>query len=350
MQETTQASTSRKQAHVEACLQYDVEFTENLSGFAGIEFVHRALPEIDISDVNCSVDFLGRRLEMPFLISSMTGGYANATRINAGLAEAATETGIAMGVGSQRQLLTSDTNIQTFRAARTAGSNILLLANIGAPEIVSKENRNSIRKLIDSIEADGLIIHLNPAQEFIQPEGVPQYRGVLQGIEHLCKSLDIPVIAKETGTGICGEDTARLLQAGVSAVDVAGAGGTSWTKVELHRREERGGLDAFQEWGNPTVDCIVEAATLKSEFEFELIGSGGVQSGMDVAKCLALGADIAGAARPLLQAFMDGGTEKLVQLLQLWKQQLIGCMFLTGSEDVQQLRSAALRSPRGRWR
>jgi isopentenyl-diphosphate delta-isomerase len=277
------------------------------------------------------------------MISSMSGGYMEAESINRQLGEICESLRIPMGVGSQRQAIESDAYLESFRAARQGAPTIPLFGNIGGAEVARSPAISSLQRLVDLIEADGFAIHLNPLQELMQPEGSPSFRGVLAGIERLARELGVPLIVKEVGAGLSADVVRRLLDARVTNIQVAGAGGTSWSGVELLRREDGDDDSAFWDWGIPTADAIIEARSLCEERGATLIASGGIGSARDIAISIALGADMAGSARPLLKVLTEQGPEGLHSLLTLWQRQLRGMMFLTGSADIGQLKQAKLR-------
>jgi isopentenyl-diphosphate delta-isomerase len=228
-------TSSRKEEHVELTIGRDVRFREKTTGLERVVFVHNALPELSLSEVDCHVDFLGYTLGLPVMVSCMTGGYAGATEINRGLAEVCQDLGLAMGVGSQRQALESDEHHQSFVIVREAAPSIPVVGNLGAAEVGKLTSADPVVRLADLIRADAFAVHLNPLQELLQPEGSPDFRGVLKGITMLVRALPIPVIVKEIGSGISANVARRLLDAGVTVIDVAGAGGTSWAGVETLR-------------------------------------------------------------------------------------------------------------------
>lgn len=346
-------TSSRKQQHVEITLSKDVSFQGKTSGFERLEFVHNALPELDFSAVNPSTTFLGKTVSLPILISSMTGGYKDALRINRGLAEACADKNIAMGVGSQRQAIENSTYHRSFSVIREVAPKIPVFGNIGASEVARLRDVSPIRKLADLIEADAFAVHLNPLQELLQPEGDPRFRGVLQGISMLVKDLKIPIIVKEIGAGISGPVAQRLIDVGVRYIDVAGSGGTSWAGVEVLRRNghdktarrsrPRDYAPSFWDWGIPTVEALRQVAALKSTVrDLTVIASGGIANGLDVAKAIALGAAAAGVARPMLKAFERKGTTGVLQELAAWEMELKGAMFLTGSPTLAALQQQRL--------
>ena len=347
--------SSRKQEHVELTIERDVSFQTKTSGFERWEFQHNALPELDFSDVDPSTPFLGKTLALPFVISSMTGGYEDAIRINRRLAEVCAEKQLAMGVGSQRQAMEETRFHRSFSVVREVAPNIPIFGNIGAAEVAKLKDVSKIKRLADLIKADGFAVHLNPLQEFLQPEGNPEFRGALKGIEMLVKELPIPVIVKEIGAGISLSVAKRLLDAGVTIIDVAGAGGTSWAGVEILRRAKVEGkrsktagdsersAHAFWDWGIPTVDALRQVCSLKTQFpHLTVIASGGVSNGIDVAKAIAFGADMAGAARLMLKELEAGGTKALLAKISAWEMELKGAMFLTGSRTITDLQAQQL--------
>ncbi len=337
----TRTTTSRKQQHVALTLTRDVGFRAKTTGFERYEFVHNALPELNYKDISTSTLFLGKLLAAPLMVSCMTGGYRDALKINRRLAEVCEEQGIAMGVGSQRQALEDTQYHRTFSVVREVAPSTPIIGNIGAAEVATMTDADAAQRLVDLVKADAFAVHLNPVQELLQPEGNPNFKGVLKGIELLVKHLPVPVIVKEIGAGISADVARRLLDAGVRYIDVAGAGGTSWAGVETLRRKDRAVASRFWDWGIPTAEALRAVASLKSPTRpFTLIASGGVASGMDVAKSIALGADLAAAARPLLQALTSGGTAGLRNLIAQWVAELRAVMFLTGSATLAALAQA----------
>jgi isopentenyl-diphosphate Delta-isomerase len=348
--QTPHQTSSRKKDHVDLCVSERVTFRQKTSGLERVEFVHNALPELDFAALSTETTFLGKTISFPLQISSMTGGYAEAERINRELAEVCESMRLPMGVGSQRQALERTEFHETFRAARKYAPSIALTANIGGAEVANPHVRERLRRIVDMIEANALTIHLNPLQELMQPEGTTDFRGVLAGIEHLCGSqgVGVPVIVKEVGAGLSAHVAKRLLGVGVAVIDVAGAGGTSWAGVELLRENETENpnhrfKDVFWDWGLPTSECLRRIAPLKAEHSFTLVSSGGIMNGLDIAKSLALGADMAAAARVLLQVLMEQGQNALHNTLRGWQYQVQAAMFLTGSASIDTLRRAEYR-------
>ena len=338
-------TSSRKQQHVQLTLTRDVGFRSKTTGLEKLEFVHNALPEIDLKEVDTSSMFLGRRLALPLLITGMTGGYREAQAINRRLAEAAQEAGIAMGVGSQRQAMEYADFHRTFSVVRQAAPDIPIIGNLGAAEVASLQDSSPVQRLADLVGADAFAVHLNPLQEYLQPEGTPSFRGVLDGIERLVRTLTVPVIVKEIGAGISAEVARRLYDIGVRIIDVAGAGGTSWAGVEILRQKPGTRSAAFWDWGIPTAEALRAVVALGRERgDLTVIASGGITSGMDAAKCLALGASLVGSARPVLSALARKGRRGIRTLFDSWRDELRGAMFLTGCRTLDDLQRAPLTS------
>ena len=292
----------RKSDHLRINLEQDVSFPRLSTGLEQYRFVHNALPGISLEDVDLTTTFLGRRLQLPLLISSMTGGTADAQRINIHLAEGAQAAGLAMGLGSLRAAVEAPHLADTFRVRHLA-PDVLLLANLGAVQLNMGFGVDTCRWVVELVEADGLILHLNPLQEALQVEGDTDWRGLLDKIEAVCRALKVPVLVKEVGWGISADIARRLADAGVSAIDVAGSGGTSWSQVEMYRaptERQRRLCAAFADWGLPTAEALVGVRAALPDMP--VIASGGLRSGMDLAKVLALGADLGGLAGPFLKA------------------------------------------------
>lgn len=338
------STPSRKQQHVALTLTRKVGFRLKTTGLERIEFVHNALPEVNHSQVTTATTFVGKPLAAPLMISCMTGGYKDALRINRSLAEVCEAMQIAMGVGSQRQALEDAQYHRTFSVVREVAPSIPIVGNIGAAEVAQMRSAEPAKRLADLVRADAFAVHLNPLQEFLQPEGNTNFRGVLRGIELIVKGLPVPVIVKEIGAGISASVARRLLDVGVSIIDVAGAGGTSWAGVETLRRREKDFARKFWDWGIPTAQAIHDVARLKSSASFTLIASGGIASGGDVAKCVALGADLAASARPLLRVLQTSGKDGLQECIGQWMAELRGIMFLTGSASIRELQRAEIVS------
>jgi isopentenyl-diphosphate Delta-isomerase len=339
-QDTTE---ERKVDHLRIVLGEDVAAKGVTSGWARYRFRHVALPELDLHAIDTSTTFLGKRLNAPLLISSMTGGAAEAERINLLLAEAAETLGIAMGVGSQRAALRDPRLARTY-AVRKVAPHALIFANLGAVQLNYGYGVDECRRAVEMIEADALILHLNPLQEAVQPEGDTNWSGLLRRIERVCRALDVPVIAKEVGNGISADVARRLVDAGVAAIDVAGAGGTSWSEVERFRIAQPRQQDVaalFAGWGIPTTEAIREVRAALPDVP--LIGSGGVRNGIHVATAIALGADLAGTAAPHLFSASDArGLDAVLDGIRALHDTLRIAMFLTGAGDLATLRRVPL--------
>ncbi len=329
---------TRKAEHIDLVLNEDVEFHRS-AGFDRIEFVHEALPDLSLDELDLSTQFLGRPLAAPLVVSGMTGGTERAAEINRRIAAAVASLGLGMGVGSQRILAERPAVLNSFQV-RSLAPNILLIANLGAVQLNYGFAADDCRRLIDSIGADALALHLNPLQEAIQPGGNTEFRGLLGKIAEVCRRLGRPVIVKEIGCGISGPTARRLVEAGVSAIDVGGAGGTCWTDIEGRRStspETRAVAATFREWGIPTADAIraVRDACPTSP----IIASGGLRNGLDIAKSLALGADLAAVAGPVLKAAVES-SDAARELLSRFIRELRLAMFCTGSPRPTDLRRA----------
>jgi isopentenyl-diphosphate delta-isomerase len=338
----------RKAEHIRINLEGDVAATGATTGFERYRFVHRALPEIDLESVSLETSFLGRRLGAPLLFSCMTGGTPRARQINRTLAAAAQRHRVAMGLGSCRVLLEHPEVLATF-AVRDLCPDVPLLANLGAVQLNLGVGLAACRRIVDLLEADALVLHLNPLQEALQPEGDTRFAGLFGRIEALCASLEVPVIVKEVGWGIAPDLVVALFDAGVAAVDIAGAGGTSWSEVERQRIADpvwARVAGAFADWGLPTAEAIRLAR--EAAPRGTLIASGGIRSGVDVAMAIALGADLAGSAGSMLRA-ADEGEEALDAAVAEITDTLRIAMFCAGARDVSSLyRDAGLIERRGR--
>jgi isopentenyl-diphosphate delta-isomerase len=331
----------RKADHIKINLEKDVR-SALTTGLEKYHFVHEALPELNLERIDTSLSLFGKKLAAPILISSMTGGTEEAGEINQRLAEAAQEVGVAMGVGSQRAALENPRETPTFSIARKAAPDILLFANLGAVQLNYGYGIDQCRQVVDMIEADALILHLNPLQEAVQDAGDTDFGDLSKKIEEICKKLEVPVIAKEVGWGIS-ERSARLLtDCGVAAIDVAGAGGTSWSQVEMYRAPDeftRELAATFVGWGIPTVDSILNVK--KAAPEMTVFASGGIKDGLDIAKCLALGATLGGMAGQFLKAAAIS-TKSVIHMMELTKRQIEVTMFASGVGRLEDLKDGKL--------
>ena len=322
----------RKSDHIRICLEKDVE-SSKANGFERVELEHNALPDINLSEIDISTKFLGKAFMAPLMIEAITGGSPEGEKINKNLAAAAEDLGIGMGVGSQRAALENKALVRTFDV-RGVAPTIFLLGNMGAAQLL-KYGPARFKDAVEMIEADGLAVHLNAAQELSQPEGDRDWKGIFEKLKELSSSLGYPIIAKETGCGISGK-VARLLEAaGVAAIDVGGAGGTSWPKVESYR----GGISTFSEWGIPTAVSLREC---RNAVRLPLIASGGIRTGLDVAKALAMGASLAGMALPLLKPATQS-KEEVKKCLEGIIEGLKKTMMLVGAKDLESLRKTNYR-------
>lgn len=334
-------TSSRKKEHIELCMTDKVAFKNKTTGFENYEFKHYAITEVEIDKIKLETKFFGKKISYPFLISCMTGGTGEAENINAKLALVAEELNIPIGVGSQRQALENKDFLESFRVVRKNAQSVPVLSNIGAAEIVKFKNTDPIQKIIDMIEADILVIHLNPLQELLQKEGNPDFKGLLKKIKFITGKINIPVIAKEVGSGISKEAAKKLLDSGVKGIDVAGAGGTSWAGVEILRNKGNS-KNMFWDWGLPTSYCVKEISKLKQTYKFKLIASGGITNGIEIAKALALGADITASARKVLQQIENSGVDRTISFIKNLFEEVKKIMFLTGSKSVKDLQKGKL--------
>lgn len=331
MAEVTQIG-SRKADHIRINLEENVR-SGLTTGLERYHFIHRALPELDLEAIQYHQVLFGRPVRVPILISSMTGGTEEAGAINRVLAEAAQAAGVAMGVGSQRAALEHPELARTYQIRQSA-PDILLFANLGAIQLNYGYGLDHCQRAVDMLQADALILHLNPIQEALQPEGNTNFSGLLGKIEAVCRHLPVPVIAKEVGWGFSQADVQRLKDSGIAAIDVAGAGGTSWSQVEMHRASDarRARLaEAFIDWGVPTAECL--AIVRQTAPELKLIASGGLRNGSDIAKCLALGACLGGMAGPFLKAAAVS-SQAVVELIEDLEREIRIVLFGTGSADL----------------
>ena len=332
----------RKREHIDTVLNEDVSSKGVTSGFEKYYFEHVALPEIDLNTVDTGCTVFGKHLSSPLLLSSMTGGTDIARDINMRLAEAAQSLGIAMGVGSQRAGIEEPAFANTFNV-RPVAPDILLFANLGAVQLNYGYSVDQARQAVEMIDADALFLHLNPLQEAVQSGGDRNWSGLYAKIEELVKTLGTPVVAKEVGNGISGAVARRLADLGVAGIDIAGAGGTSWSEVEAYRQKDpsiRRVAHAFAGWGIPTARALID---VRAEVpDLPVLASGGIRSGIDAAKAIRLGATLAGMAAPMLGSATE--TAKAVSdKMAATAEELRIAMFCTGSKDLTALRSAVMR-------
>jgi isopentenyl-diphosphate delta-isomerase len=330
----------RKKEHLEICLDTEVVTSSLGTGLEAYRFVHNALPELDIDAIDLSTTFLGKRLRAPFFISSMTGGFDLARKVNRNLATAAQALGLAMGVGSQRVAIEEPSAANTFQV-RDVAPDILLFGNLGAVQLNYGYTVEHCRRAVAMIGADGLILHLNVLQEAVQPEGNRNFKGLGEKIAAVCRELEVPVVAKEVGNGISVDAALRLAGAGVKAIDIAGRGGTSWSAVEAQRAAKQGGQPGmtFANWGIPTEEALVHVRQALPDIA--LIASGGIRTGLDIAKAIALGADIAAFGQPLLAAALES-SDKVVEFLCNIIHELKVSMLCVGAANLAELRRVPL--------
>lgn len=332
----------RKREGIEIPLNNDVQAKTTSTYLEYLKLIHNALPELDYDEIDISTNFLKRKFSAPLIIDSMTGGAPEAARINGRLGELAEKYGFAMGLGSQRAGLESKQLAETYSIARKNAPSAFLIANIGGAQLAKGLTIENIKKIIDMIQADALVIHLNPLQELIQPEGEPKYKGVFSKISEISGDLDVPVIVKEVGAGISKEVAVKLEVAGVSAINVAGAGGTSWAGVEKLRAEASNNDlkthlgEIFWDWGIPTAASLIE---VKKTVKVPIIASGGLRNGMEMAKCIVLGASMCAMAYPFLLKAAES-KEQLFNFADTVIAELKSTMFLIGAMNLSVLKSS----------
>lgn len=339
MPKVTQTS-SRKSEHIQINLDENVD-SGITTGLEKYYFNHEALPEIDLDSIDLSSEIFERKLKSPMIISSMTGGTPEAHKINYTLAAAAQETGIALGLGSQRAAI-EDASLEFSFQVRKEAPDILLFANLGAIQLNYGYDIDHCQRAVDMVEADALILHLNPLQEALQPEGDTRFSNLLDKIAAICDTLTVPVVAKEVGWGFSKRAARQLTEAGVSAIDIAGGGGTSWSQVEMYRANDENQAAiarSFFDWGIPTAESIkfVHATTP----EMMIFASGGLRTGLDITKCIALGATLGGMAGPFLKAAVDS-IETTIQAINNISKEITICMFASGVSNMKQLQQAEL--------
>ncbi len=338
MRDDGEKTSQRKIEHIMIAKRDDIDLSARSSWFEHVRLVHNPLPDASFEDVDLSFEFLGYDLSAPLMIEGMTGGHEAATPINRALAGAASDAGVAIGVGSQRAALSDESLRETYSVVREAASNVPVIANLGISHIIGEDGPDNAKRAVEMIDADALAVHLNPLQEIIQPEGWVNFSGSLTAIGDVVRELDVPVIVKEVGSGISREAASILTEMGVGIIDVAGQGGTSWSLIEGERSPEgsvrREASRRFADWGIPTPLAIMEVSSL----DVLVIGSGGVRSGLDAAKCLALGARMAGAARPFFVRAVEEGEDGVKDELNKFIFEMRLATFLTGSLTVDQLR------------
>lgn len=337
----------RKTEHIRLCLTDAVEGVNKTTGLEGISFIHNALPEINFNDIQLETSFLGKQLKAPFLVSSMTGGSELASKININLATASEEKGWAIGLGSTRALLESSAHEESF-LIRNYAKTVPLIANLGAVQFNYGYGVEACQKIVDRTEADSLVLHLNSLQEVVQDGGDLNFENLLPKIEEVCKKLTVPVGVKEVGFGIDGTVAEKLYNVGIKYIDVAGAGGTSWSQVEKLRTKDplrRDAAEAFNDWGIPTKDCIV---SVRSKLpEVPIVASGGMKTGVDAAKAITIGANVVGFARTLLQAATES-VESVLKVMEQIEFELKMTMFGIGAKNIEELKNTKRVTIHGR--
>lgn len=330
----------RKAEHIRISLKRDVQARQATTGFEDIHFIHRALPEVDKQKISLATTVFGHKFSAPLIVGAITGGTLEATKINSAVAAAVEELGLGMGVGSQRVAIEDKKLEKTFAIARKKAPTAFLIANIGGVQLVNGYGVREAKKAMEMIEADAIAVHLNSLQEVVQPEGQTNFKGILEKISELAEELDKPIIAKETGAGIAWEEAKKLESAGVKSIDISGAGGTSFAAVEHYRAKEQGTNfqhmlgDVFWDWGIPTAASLVEVS---QTVNIPVIASGGLRSGVEMAKTLTLGANLTSLSHPMLQVAVKGAKET-ISMLSLLIEELRNCMFLVGADSAQALR------------
>jgi isopentenyl-diphosphate delta-isomerase len=319
----------RKKDHIKICLEEDVE--TKTTSFEDIILIHNSLPDLDFKEIDTSTEFFGKRFSLPLMIDAITGGTEEARKINRDLAEVAEKKKIAFALGSQRAML-EDPKLKDTYYVRDHAPNTLVIGNIGISQL-KKFKTNEIEKALKAIKADALAVHINPAQEIFQKEGDLDFRNSIADLNKLCHELTYPVIGKEVGTGICREVAIMLKEVGVKAINVAGYGGTNWIIVDGLRSEKD--FESFKGWGIPTPISILEARV-----GLPIIASGGIRSGLDIAKSLVLGADICGMSLPFLRVLKKEGKKGVENFIDKLQVELKTAMFLTGSENIEKLKNA----------
>src|SRR3989344_8479677 len=332
----TPGTSDRKLEHIKSVSQQDVQAKQKTTWLEYVDLVHNSLPELNKGGIDLSAKFLGHKLNYPILISGMTGGHAEAKKINETLAAAAEKAGVAMGVGSQRAMLENPELTETYQVRRQAPS-IFLIGNLGIPQL-EKYGASGVEKAAKEIRANAFAIHLNNLQEVVQREGDVNAADYAKELTKICKKVKIPIIAKETGAGISREAAKLLIKAGVSAIDIGGAGGTSWSAVEILRgRANKESSLAFWDWGIPTAASILEVRSASKTIP--IIASGGLRNGLEAAKCIALGADMVGMAYPFFKA-AESGVDAVVRTIEEIGNGMRNAMFLTGAKNIGELKKS----------
>ncbi|MCW3996905.1 MAG: type 2 isopentenyl-diphosphate Delta-isomerase [Candidatus Bathyarchaeota archaeon] len=329
----------RKIDHIKICLEKKAQAKKATAGFEDIQLIHRALPEINRQTIDLSTTFLGKKFKAPIIVGAMTGGTEEAIPINSAIAQAVEQLGLGMGVGSQRAAVEKSSLEKTYRVAREKAPNAFLIANVGGVQLVHGYGVKEVRHIVEMIDADAVAIHLNALQEAVQPEGQTNFQGVLGKIAEVVDAIDVPVIVKETGAGISAEDAKALEAAGVKAIDISGVGGTSFAAVEYHRSDKKTNVvhnflgEAFWDWGIPTAVSLIEVA---QTVKLPLIASGGIRSGTDIAKAIAINASLASISQPILETAVLG-VKETEEKLRCLIEELRNALFLVGAQKLSDL-------------
>jgi isopentenyl-diphosphate delta-isomerase len=335
-------TSERKLAHLQICLEQDVQSRVITTGLEDISFIHQATTDLNLEDIDLSTQIFGKKLQLPLIISGMTGGHSFAQKLNDNLSQVAEQVKIGIGVGSQRAALEDISARESFQIVKKNATNTLKIGNIGAGQIVNDFTSSDLKEIVEMIDADAIAFHFNPLQETIQPEGDTHLSGLIEKIKSLIKNAPVPIIAKEVGSGFSKYDMNRLLGVGFSGIDIQGVGGTSWSGVESIRTDlmkyKKAG-EIFWDWGIPTAISTILAT---ENFDGVVIGSGGVRTGLDIAKLIALGANAAGMALPFLFAVKDKSIGEVIDFIEEIEYQLRIACFLTGSRSISELKSAPL--------
>lgn len=337
MSENYQAFEQRKRDHLTLAMKNSNQASE-MNDFDTLRLVHEAIPNGNFQDISLSSTLLGQSCETPFFVSSMTAGHQDAPRLNRIFMEACTQSQWAMGVGSQRRELTDSSCVDEWKALRHAFPNVRLMSNLGLAQLIDAPIAQ-LERLVDTLEAVALIVHCNPLQECIQPEGTPSFRGAWNALTDAAKNLSVPIVIKETGCGFSKETLKRLSDVGIAALDVSGLGGTHWGRIEGDRAEDTSlayqTAQIFKTWGMTTVETLTFAKSLS--LPYEIWASGGVRHGLDAAKAIALGANAVGFAKIMLESALHGGTEEVYKRMQEMEHVLRVAMFCTGSFNLKAL-------------
>lgn len=332
---------NRKKDHIDICLKRDVQFNKLASGFEAYNFSHNALPEINIDEIDLSTEVLGRKVNAPIFISSMTGGLELGENINKNLATACQNLNLFMGMGSQRITLEMPESLNTFKV-REVAPDIMIFANVGAVQLNYGYGQKELRYFVESIGANALYLHLNVLQEAIQPEGDKNFSGLIEKIINIAEDFPYPIFLKETGCGISAKTAEKFVNSNIKGIDVAGGGGTSWALIEAYRAKfpfQAKIGETFRNWGISTADSLIEVRqVIKDKHVF---ASGGIRSGIDIAKAIALGADAVGIAYPLLEPSTKS-SEAVEELLRQYIEELRICMFCIGAKNIDDLKNSLI--------